>query len=44
MAPDQDGRELPGGLVVKDLLSLLWLELDPKGGNFRMPWGWPKGW
>lgn len=34
--------EFLGGLVVKDLVSLLWLGCDPRPGFFRMPWVWPK--
>ena len=29
--------DFPGGSVVKDLVSLLWLGFDPWPGNFCMP-------
>ena len=41
----KEKKEFPGGLVVKDsdlVLSLLWLRLDPRPGNFHMPQARPK--
>ena len=36
------GMEFPGGLVVKYLLSVLWLGFDPWLGNFCVLWAQPK--
>ena len=35
-------KEFPGGLAVKDLVSLLWLGFNPWPRNLYMPWTQPK--
>ena len=39
---DDKSLELPGGLVIKDMiLLLLWLRFSPWPGSFHMPWAQP---
>ena len=39
---DDKSLELPGGLVIKDvILLLLWLRFSPWPGSFHMPWAQP---